>query len=324
MKTREASSSRAADVLTFQDLTDFRGENDEESMNGWVKEAGATDAVVIHLQPEDEDFLYGANFTRYEGPLISKTITQLVPGESYQVSFRGKKSENIPGNAASIPWIAVHVDGKEAIAPQRLAYPHLWASYSGRFSATSTSAKVEFISVMKNPNGADVPTQGFRNYHLDDIAITGRFDDLTDFNDNTYGAWQRTENSPRDQFVDATGRGRVLKFPTYGNGGENEERNDGDILTRNLDELVSGSTYTFSVEVRRDIGAHAVPILSLVLNGDDLGATFSPTTNVWTTLTRTFVATPQTRLAIRSHVRTGLGNDYSLDNIRITEVGDPS
>lgn len=320
MTTHKASGSRSAEVLTFQDLTDFRGETDQQSMNGWVREAGATAAVVIHLQPENEDFLYGADLTRHEGALISKTITGLVPGESYQVSFQGKKSENIIGNAASIPWIAVHVDGSETIAPQRLAYLHLWTNYSGRFVATSTSAKVEFISVTKNPNGGDVPTQGFRNYHLDDIAITGRFRDLTDFNDETTGQWVKGPVAATAIYADGGGlRGNVLRFPTPLPSGH-----QGDILVRTLTDLIPGIEYTISLEATRDIDRYTAPSLQFRLDDAPFGDAILPKPGVWETFQGTFIASGSVNLKIHSLIATAYGNDYSLNDILIVEAGSPS
>lgn len=289
--------------VNVNDLTDF-----ESGLNGWTLPAG-NPSKIVRIDEDTNSVLFGNNETTVIGVVLTKTLNSLEPGKRYRVSYKSKKSHNIPNLPENIPSLKVMTGNDEIISRQFLAHQS-WREYEGEFTASSNTATIDFVSV------SDSPLHGFGNYHLDDIRVRDYFDDLTDFNDSTTGLWRTTNVSETARFVNSDAdHGIVYQLPTYSTG-----VNHGDILIRTVQGLIPGKTYTFSVDARRDIGQSQAPLLSLVLEGMVIGERFTPVTNTWNTYSREFIATgEQHSLAIRSHESTSAGNDYSLDNLRIVE-----
>jgi hypothetical protein len=303
MSTTDTTNAKSSNL---NDLTDF-----ESGMNGWTLPDHANPSIIVDLPHDGKKALFGNSTTAFNGAVLTKRLDNLVIGRIYRVSYKGKKSANIPGLPQNIPCLQVTAASAVVIQPVPFQHHH-WITYEGTFIATSNTVTIEFVSVVESDT-----FRGYGNYHLDDIRVSSYFDDLTDFDDSTTGQWRTTDASATARFVNGGGdHGKVFQLPTYGQDG-----NHGDVLIRTLWGLTPGTTYAFSVEARRDIGRYEAPSLSLVMNGVELSGRFSPELNTWNVYVRTFVATrEQESLAIRSHVATGMGNDYSLDNVRILEM----
>jgi hypothetical protein len=301
-----STTDSTANTSNLNDLTDF-----ESGMNGWALPDFANPSIIVDLPDDASKALYGNSTTAFDGAVLTKRFDNLVVGRTYRVSYKAKKSANIPGLPQEIPCLMVTAGSAVVIQPIPFQYHH-WTTNEGSFTATSDTAIIEFVSVVDSDN-----FRGFGNYHLDDIRVSSFFDDLTDFNDSTTGQWRIPNAGATGRFANAgADHGVVFVLPTYGH-----DHNQGDILIRTVWGLTPGKTYAFSVEARRDIGSYEIPSLSLVMNGSPLSGQFSPELDKWNVYSRTFGATgEQESLAIRSHIATGTGNDYSLDNIRIVEL----
>ncbi|WP_338486097.1 carbohydrate binding domain-containing protein [Pseudomonas trivialis] len=150
--------------------------------------------------------------------------------------------------------------------------------------------------------------------------------DLTDFNDKTFGRWERGPGAPDPRDLsfeslgvasDGTENYAVLNY-TY------TSKNLGVILHREFDDLESGTTYAFSASVRRYNTADPTPKLSLKVDNVAITSTAVLTDpNTWVTLSGTFVASSNfALLVLNSHERDpgAVGNDYLIDYLLVEEV----
>lgn len=304
--TQPLSNTIDIRIPPLNDLTDFTNAN----FNGWIVEPYTFYATIIDLGEPAGAVLFGNSDKQYTGVVLSKTFTGLVPGEPYRMSYRARKSADIPNVPQNLPYLRA-IYGEAVIIEGEPLVRMYFIEYDGQFEAKSDTVKIDFVSV------GEEFTQGFGNFYLNDIHVYGREEDLTDFNDGTWGLWQPTRATETAVFRKGRfNRGTVLHFETFG---DDTDVNAGDVLTRTFTDLTPGTRYTFSVEAIYNIGHPVPPILSLTQDGQELGARFTPQIEKWGTYSRDFVATANTRLSIRSHVGTGRGNDYSLNNLRIVE-----
>jgi len=293
-------------VKPLNDMTNF----DKRGFNGWRVPPNSFSSTIIDLGEAQGHVLFGGGDKQYGGVVLTKTFIGLVPGAPYRVRYLARKSANIPGLQQNVANLRVMAGTTVVVTEEPLVRLH-FIEFEGQFTAAAKIVQIDFVSVAEGLN------LGFGNYYLDDICVYGRFDDLTDFKKGDWGLWQPTPATQtavfeKDRHTGAT----VLHFETFG---DDTDINAGDVLTRSFTDLTPGTLYTFSVEAINNIGHPVLPILSLTLNGQELEQRFTPTTEVWATYPRDFVATADTRLSIRSHVGTGRGNDYSLNNLRVVE-----
>lgn len=311
MKQNKPADTRIS-VVAQGDVNDHTG-FDQGDWNGWLRGSAGAEATITHLPETNEYFLYGNRWERKEGEIISKELSGLVVGETYHITYRGKKSEVLFGNTANNPRVAVHVAGQEVISPKVFARVNVWSGYTGTFVAQASSEKIEFLSVMKNASGEELPNEGYGNLHIDDIHVYDKYRDLTDFNDSTTGRWTPGPVAASATFPDEGGEHRVVwKFYTPGG-----NTHAGIIAHRTFDALIPGRTYRFSIDARMDTNINQ-PRLSLEISGMPQGETILPVLS-WRTFSRTFVASDYVELSVISQRADSNGNDYSLDNILIVE-----
>ena len=146
------------------------------------------------------------------------------------------------------------------------------------------------------------------------LEVQEPYEDRTTFSaqDGTdnWNGWMRGEAGvdPRDLTVARDGDGYSLFNKTY------TIDSAGVVLKKNFANLEVGRTYSFGLDVRRWIGWHAVPVLSLNCGTQVI----VPETQIANSqvLEGTFTAcSSQMELQIVSHVATGLGNDYIISEI---------
>jgi len=146
------------------------------------------------------------------------------------------------------------------------------------------------------------------------LEIQEPYEDRTTFSQDdgtdNWNGWMRGEaaSDPRDLVVQQDGAGYSLfnNTSTYDSAGV--------LLKKSFPDLDVGRTYEFGVNVRRWIGRHEAPVLSLVCGTQNI----SPPTTITspTLLQGTFTAcSSQVELQIVSHVATGMGNDYIIHEI---------
>ncbi|AGE26642.1 carbohydrate binding domain-containing protein [Pseudomonas poae] len=150
--------------------------------------------------------------------------------------------------------------------------------------------------------------------------------DLTDFNDRTFGRWERGPGAPdpRDLTFESLGVASDGNEQYSVKNFTNTGKNLGVILHREFDDLESGTTYAFSARVRRYNTSDPTPKLSL--KADNVAITSIEVLtdpNTWVTLAGTFVASSNfALLVLHSHERDpGIaGNDYLIDYLLVEEV----
>ncbi|VVO36240.1 sugar-binding protein [Pseudomonas fluorescens] len=148
------------------------------------------------------------------------------------------------------------------------------------------------------------------------LEVQEPYEDRTTFSaqdgaDNWNG-WMKGEAAadPRDLTVKKDGDGYSLFHYSV------TEHSNGVVLNKSFANLEVGRTYSFGLSVRRWMGVHAVPVLSL----NCATQVIVPETRITSSvrLEGTFTAcSSQMELQIISHVATGIGNDYIISEILV-------
>ncbi|WP_338576182.1 hypothetical protein V6L78_12630 [Pseudomonas canadensis] len=146
--------------------------------------------------------------------------------------------------------------------------------------------------------------------------------DLTNFDDQTFGKWEEGAGvgDPRDLTIDSIdgpdGKpGYSVRNFTY------TSNTVGPILQRLFNDLESGRTYRFSVQVRQY--GHNPPAPQLSLSKDGVRQTDILTLSdlAWHKLEFTFLAEGGgVQLDIYSHRASGMGNDWYMDDFLVEEL----
>jgi hypothetical protein len=140
--------------------------------------------------------------------------------------------------------------------------------------------------------------------------------DYTDFNDRLLNGWEAGPASAQgDWSIASRAQGEYsLNNFTY------SERSAGVVLKKRFNNMKSGQRYRFQLYAQRDDHGQAVPQISIGTNLGELSAAVT-LNNTWQLLSGTVLATSQQlEFQIISHVATGHGNDYWIDNISISKV----
>ncbi|VVO23005.1 sugar-binding protein [Pseudomonas fluorescens] len=149
------------------------------------------------------------------------------------------------------------------------------------------------------------------------LEIQEPYEDRTTFSEgdgtDNWNGWMRGEASsdPRDLVVSRDQDGYSLFNKTY------TMDSAGVVLKKNFQNLEVGRTYEFALNVRRWLGQHEAPVLSLN-TGIQVVSPPTQITSIYSfvVLKGTFTAcSSQMELQIVSHVATGLGNDYIIREI---------
>jgi hypothetical protein len=144
------------------------------------------------------------------------------------------------------------------------------------------------------------------------------FQDFTDFNDGTRNGWtDGPAADPRDwTIVNGPSGSKVLFNHTFTN------NSAGVVLKKNVTGLKAGRAYKFALQGMRRSGGTYAPRLSLATSQGAVAGAVT-LSGSWVTLTGTFIAQAAAlECQLVSHEANGLGNDYYIDNIRISAVGD--
>ncbi|WP_207848240.1 MULTISPECIES: hypothetical protein [unclassified Pseudomonas] len=141
--------------------------------------------------------------------------------------------------------------------------------------------------------------------------------DFTDFADSNRNGWADGAGVGRDDVKMVTVANNVrLQNYTYTNA------SSGVILHKTFNNLRPKASYRFTIKVVRFDGRFAVPRLSLRAAGATVAGPMNITSmSTWTVLSGTFTATQyQAVLDVYSHIATGEGNDYQIDDIEVVRV----
>jgi hypothetical protein len=147
------------------------------------------------------------------------------------------------------------------------------------------------------------------------LEIREPYEDRTTFSEgdgtDNWNGWMRGDAgaSLRDLVVQKDGSGYSLFNNTF------TMDSAGVVLKKNFQNLEVGRTYEFALNVRRWVGLHAFPVMSLNAGTQVIApATELPSGELL--LKGTFTAcSSQMELQIVSHVATGIGNDYIIREI---------
>ncbi|RON49101.1 hypothetical protein BK666_07455 [Pseudomonas frederiksbergensis] len=140
--------------------------------------------------------------------------------------------------------------------------------------------------------------------------------DYTDFADGTFGGWEPgpATDSQDWSIREADGNHRLFNN-TFSN------NSAGVVLKKTLTHLRIGKRYEFSIKaIRRALGGPSVSSLSLSTSQGPLTEPMDlPTT--WAQLSGSFTAqTSEVEFRINSHVASGNGNDYEVDDLTIKRI----
>ncbi|WP_221178469.1 Ig-like domain-containing protein, partial [Pseudomonas frederiksbergensis] len=139
--------------------------------------------------------------------------------------------------------------------------------------------------------------------------------DLTTFEDGTFGGWQRGPATDPQDWSISFGEGNHRAFNnTHSN------NSAGVVLTKTFQNMKIGQRYRFSIDViRRNLGRYT-PSLSLSTTQGALTQPVTPSPS-WSPIRGDFTAeTNIMEFMIVSHVASGDGNDYEVDNLTITTI----
>jgi len=144
---------------------------------------------------------------------------------------------------------------------------------------------------------------------------TSLIEEITDFEDGTFGGWEPgPATEQRDWSVRLLQNNRRLFNNTYSN------KSEGIVLKKTIANLKVGQRYEFSIKAIRDGHWGTAPSLSLSTSQGSLTQP-TPLTSTWEILSGTFTAaTRLVEFRINSHVSTGDGNDYGVDDLTIKRV----
>ncbi|MNO36581.1 hypothetical protein D3C76_266500 [compost metagenome] len=141
--------------------------------------------------------------------------------------------------------------------------------------------------------------------------------DLTDFSNQNWNGWAGGPGvDPRDLLLVNIGGNWVFQNYTH------TEKSNGVIIKKTLNNLRAGRSYRFSLKIIRVNGRYEVPRISIrAADNTVAGPTNITSLTNWITLSGTFVSTSmQIVLDVYSHVATGQGNDYQIDDIEIVPL----
>lgn len=137
--------------------------------------------------------------------------------------------------------------------------------------------------------------------------------DLTNFDQYDWNGWRRGPATlPNDwTIVFEQGNYRAQNY-TYSN------HSAGVVLQKQFANLKPGGRYSLTVNCIRFRGEYAAPSLSLSAGGVAITGPVTLNDLAWTTLSGNFVANAsEMTLAIVSHVGSGVGNDYQVDDLLV-------
>ncbi|MFJ2386013.1 hypothetical protein [Pseudomonas koreensis] len=141
--------------------------------------------------------------------------------------------------------------------------------------------------------------------------------DFTDFANSNRNGWVNGPGAgPSDLTIVTVGNNMRLQNYTYTNA------SSGVIIHKSFNNLRPKASYRFTIKVVRFDGRFAVPRLSLRAAGATVAGPMNITSqSSWTVLSGTFTATQyQAVLDVYSHIATGEGNDYQIDDIEVVLV----
>ncbi|MBK5375395.1 hypothetical protein JFT81_12220 [Pseudomonas sp. TH43] len=137
--------------------------------------------------------------------------------------------------------------------------------------------------------------------------------DLTNFDQYDWNGWRRgPATRPNDwTIVFEQGNYRAQNY-TY------SDNSAGVVLQKQFANLKPGGRYSLTINCFRFRGDYAAPSLSLSAGGVAITGPITLRNLVWTNLSGNFVASAsEMTLAIVSHVDSGVGNDYQVDNLEL-------
>lgn len=137
--------------------------------------------------------------------------------------------------------------------------------------------------------------------------------DLTNFDQYDWNGWRWGPETLRDDWtiVFEQGNYRAQNY-TYSN------NSAGVVLQKQFANLKPGGRYSLTVNCIRFRGEYAAPSLSLSAGGVAITGPVTLNDLAWTTLSGNFVANAsEMTLAIVSHVDSGVGNDYQVDDLTL-------
>jgi hypothetical protein len=137
--------------------------------------------------------------------------------------------------------------------------------------------------------------------------------DLTTFDNGNWNDWARGEaTDPSDWTINVVNGNWFARNYTYSN------NSAGTVLQKQFLNLQANSSYSFTINYRRIDSRFLSPSISLSANGVQIAGPVTADNLTWESLSGTFVAsTPDTTLTLVSHLETGQGNDYEIDNIEV-------
>ncbi|UNK24787.1 hypothetical protein [Yersinia intermedia] len=163
---------------------------------------------------------------------------------------------------------------------------------------------------------------------LEVLPVALGLDDLTDFAGNNFNSWKprlpefTTEGNANWAFTQRLGK-TALDFPTHGNGD-----NSGNVLTKQFTNLTVGREYSFIASIVRTNNVDPAPNISLSVgvaeeespNDILICGPEKPEPGNGTIFSGKFRAQyPEYYLKIYNSIATGLGNDFSLLYIQVTD-----
>ena len=140
--------------------------------------------------------------------------------------------------------------------------------------------------------------------------------DFTNFDNQNWNGWTPGAGAPAGDLTlrDVSGNWRLNNY-TY------TERSSGVIIQKTLTNLRPNRQYRFSLKIARYDGRYTLPSISIRAAGTLIGGPITITSMNWVTLAGTFTASnTQILLEVFSHVATGGGNDYEMDDLEIVPV----
>lgn len=159
-----------------------------------------------------------------------------------------------------------------------------------------------------NGSGLNSPARSF-------TIETTLYRDFTDFNNQSWNGWQIGSSAGRDLYLRNAGGNWRLNNYTH-----NDEAL-GVIIQKTLTNLRAQQRYRFSIKIARYDGRSALPQISIRADRAAVAGPINITSMSFITLSGNFTAsTARVTLDVYSHVKTGIGNDYEIDDIEIIAV----
>lgn len=274
--------------------------------------------------------------TRLEAPNVNEATPRRTQGATLDLrTFTGNANSLQDGRSANGQmwflragqkcWLRVTGTGKNGS-------PYSFVVYEGRTiterevteGVASPVLRSELEKLNNNTSVSltfSVATDGSLNENVvcpsRELKVRLPFDDLTTFDDNNWNHWEKGPAAvdSRDLVIKQEDGNWFLYNWTYTN------NSAGVFLKRDYSGLEVGFDYKFSISIRRVNGVPAVPQVSLLVGGRTLVGPALISSQSWQSMSGIFTATGTTMsLELYNHVATGIGNDYAIDNIRVTEL----